>query len=117
MGKRERAQEFPSELWRYVSDLKSITSDANNADFKPTYQAELDRLQEDTIERYKKAAQILDSMSAKEKRTCRKFAILQGLNEYQADKFRMFLVGGVLCVGPAWLQYRDAFFEYKKLDW
>ena len=66
-------KKLPYELQRLIAENARDTCASNNADYRPTYQAQLDRERAELIDLYQRGKVFTDTISAEDKQRCRRY--------------------------------------------
>jgi len=84
--------DIPYALKRYIEKEQNHAGEANCTEFKPTYQAELDRIESDAKRQYESGQELLARVSAEDLSRGKKLFLHRGGSEYEATELvRMFI--------------------------
>ncbi len=79
-------RELPYELTRYISKTREAIRETNNADFKPTFERELETAAKTAEARHELGLKFMSEISKHDLERCKKLYALRNNGEYGAEK-------------------------------
>ncbi len=98
--------ERPWELKKFIDDAQTRAIDGNDADHKPTYQAELTRIEQDCDARYARGQELIAETSVEDLERCRRL-YREKNGQYGADTLCERLVSRKFIIAPAYFFLLD----------
>ncbi len=109
--------DFSFELGRYIAEQQRIAGEANYADYKPTYQSEIDAIEKECNQLYANGLLAMKKISSADRTRCKKLMTHEFRREvydYEMKELRTCYIDGKRVLVPRYIGYIEKVRKLKK---
>lgn len=109
--------DFSYELQHYITEQQRIAGEANYADYKPTYQSELDAIEKESNLLYANGLLAMKKITDADRKRCKKLMaheLRREVYDYEMKELRTCYIDGKRVLVPRYISYIEKVRKLKK---